>query len=224
MTEENKDPTIESQRELLQTIKFPPRKYKIEVSGRGGEIVVGRVSRDAYDYLNDNDIDINDFIDDEDNDYEIPEEYRFIQNGEWYECDDIAHENGATMDDLSIVSVYDENGKEVWSGSLDCGILDDNDIEADEIAEVYTANREDLEAVFIGQSVEKGLFFGGDFTIKSEFDPTKLKFEYSDIEGWLLLSSIQYDGEYIDNYEYDTIGKSMEFDLYLIDSADDDVE
>lgn len=216
MTEENRDPTIEEQRELLQTIKFPPRKYKIEVSGRGGEIVVGKVSREAYDYLNDNDIDINDFIDDEDNEYEVPEEYRFIQNGEWYACDDIAHENGATMDDLSIVTVYDDTGKEVWSGTLDTEFLENNQIGSEEIEEVYTSERKDLEAVFIGQSVEKGLLFGGEFTIKSEFDHTKLKFEHSDIEGWVLLSSIQYDDEYIDNVEYDTIGKGMDFDLLLI--------
>lgn len=221
MTQDIKDPTIEEQQDLLQTIKFPPRKYKIEVSGRGGEIVVGSVSREAYEYLADNDIDINDFIDDEYNDLEVPEEYRFIQNGDWYECDDVAHENGATMDDLSVVSVYDDTGKEVWSGTLDTDFLENNQIAVEEIDEVYTSERKDLEAVFIGQSVEKGLFFGGEFTIKSEFDPSKLKFECSDIEGWVLLSSIQYDNEYIDNHEYDTIGKSMEFDLFLINGDEE---
>ena len=213
MSEENLNPTIEEQRELLETIKFPPRKYKIEITGRGGEIVVGSVSAEAYDYLSDNEIDIEELIDDEDNDLEVPKELLFIQDGAWYDCDNIAHENGATMDDMSTISVYDETGKEIWSHSLDIDSLENIDINVDEIDEIYTNERDDIDAVFIGQSVEKGLFFGGDFIIKSEFDPTKLKFEYSDIEGWYLFSSIQYDGEYIDNYEYDTSGKGSQFDL-----------
>jgi|694.fasta_scaffold30275_9 hypothetical protein len=218
MSEEIKDPTPDEQRTLLQTIKFPPRKYKVEVSGRGGEIVIGKVDRDAYDYLEDNDIDINDFIDDEDNELEVPEEYRFIEEGNWYDLDDIAHENGATIDDLSEIFVYDEKGKEVWRHSLDITSLEDDEIGIEEIEECYITDKlEDGEVAFIGQSVEKGLFFGGEFTIKDEFDPTKIKIEYSDIEGWSLLSSIQYDGEYIDTVEYDTTGKGIEFDLILVE-------
>ena len=84
-----KNPSLAEQRELLQTIKFPPRLYKIEISGRGGEIVIGSVSREAYDYLEEYEIDINDMIEDEDNELEIPEEYLFIENGLWEECDKI---------------------------------------------------------------------------------------------------------------------------------------
>ena len=211
----NENPSVEEQRELLQTIKFPPRQYKIEISGRGGEIVIGSVSREAYDYLEEYEIDINDMIEDEDNELEIPEEYLFIENGFWEECDNIAHENGATMDDLSIITVYDEKGNSVWSGNLSLDYLYKNDIDYDEIAEIYVHERDDIEVAFIGQSTEKGLFFGGEFTLKDEFDPTKLKIEYSDIDGWSIFSSIQYDGEYVDNVEYETDNKGVYFDLIL---------
>lgn len=218
MSEENKDPSVEEQRELLQTIKFTPRQYKIEVEGRGGEIVIGTVSREAYDYLEDNDIDINDFIDDEDNDLEVPEEYRFIQDGAWFDLDDIAHENGASMDDLSDIVIYDENGNEVWRHSLDTTSLESDNIDFEEIDECYANDKlDDGDVVFIGQSLEKGLFFGGEFTLKDEFDPTKIKIEYSVIEGWAIFSSVQYDGEYIDTTEYDTHGKGMDFELRIIE-------
>lgn len=217
MSEENKDPTIDEQRELLQTIKFTPRTYKVEIGGRGGEIVVGKVDREAYQYLSDNDIDIDDFIDDEDNDLEVPEEYRFITDGAWYDLDNLAHENGADMSDDSEITVYDENGKEVWRHLLSLAVLELSSIEVEEIAECYIQELPNDTAVFVGQSSEKGQFFGGEFRITSEFDPTKFKIEYSDIEGWLLFSSIQYDGEYIDNNEYGTTGKGIMFDLQLIE-------
>ena len=218
MTEEIKDPTIEEQKELLQTIKFTPRKYKIEVEGRGGEIVIGKVALEAYDYLEDNSISIDDFIDDEDNDLEVPEEYRFIQDGAWFDLDDVAHENGATMDDLSDIVVYDEKGTEVWRHSLDNNSLNDSDIRNEEIDECYVYdNLEDGEVAFIGQSLEKGLFFGGEFTLKDKFDPAKIRIEYSNIEGWCIFSSVEYDGEYIDTVEYDTHGKGMDFRLVLVE-------
>lgn len=218
MSEEINDPTPDEQRELLQTIKFPPRKYAVEIVGRGGEIVIGMVNRDAYDYLADNDIDISDLIDDEDNDLEIPDEYRFIEEGAWFELDDIAHENGATMDDLSDIIVYDEKGIEVWRHSLEFGVLADDNIEYEEISECYINDKlKDGEVAFIGQSFEKGVFFGGEFTLKEEFDSTKFKIEYSDIEGWNIFSSLQYDGEYIDTTEYDTNGKGMDFQLILVE-------
>lgn len=217
MSEETKDPTIEEQRELLETIKFTPCTYKVDIIGRGGEIVVGKVPREAYDYLLDNQIDIEDFIDDEENDFEVPEEYQFITEGAWYECDNLAHENGAEMSSSSEIVVYDEHNTEVWRGFLDIDNLSNNDIEFEEIAECYIDDLPEGTAVFVGQTSEKGQFFGGEFVIKQKFDPTKFKIEYSDIEGWNIFSSIQYNGEYIDNNEYGTTSKGMVFDLQLIE-------
>jgi len=216
---ENKDPTIEEQRELLQTIKFTPKTYKVEIEGRGGEIVVGKVPREAYDYLEDNGIDIEEFIEDEENEFAVPEEYQFICEGAWFECDNLAHENGAEMSDISEVIVYDDNSNEVWRHYLDIGLLQDSEIELDEIAECYIEEQPDGTAVFLGQTTEKGKFFGGEFVIKDDFDPTKFKIEYSDIDGWNIFSSIQYNGEYIDNNEYDTVGKGIMFDLQLVENT-----
>ena len=32
-------------------------KYRIEISGRGGEIVIGKVKREVYDYFDENEVD-----------------------------------------------------------------------------------------------------------------------------------------------------------------------
>ena len=44
----------EQQEELIQTLKFTPRTYKIHMWGYGGERVLGTVSREIYDYFKEN--------------------------------------------------------------------------------------------------------------------------------------------------------------------------
>ncbi len=217
MIAEQQNPTIEEQKALLQLIKFTPRTYKIEIEGRGGEIVVGSVERATYDYLLSNYINIEELIEDADNDLEVPTDHLFILDGEWYDCDNLAHENGAEMTDISCIVVYDELSNEIWRHPLNIATLEESNIGVEEIAECYIENLPPGSAAFVGQSYEKGLFFGGEFLIKDEFDPTKIKIEYSDIEGWVIFSSIQYNGEYVDNEEYDTIDKGTMFDLQLIE-------
>ena len=74
---------------------------------------------------------------------------------------------------------------------------------------------------FIGQSVEKGCFFEGELNLTAPFDPAKLAINYSDIEGWSLITGVTYDGEDIEGYDgYDTRGKSSEFKFY--DTGEDD--
>ena len=46
------------QEKLIQTLKFTPRDYKIEIVGRGGEIYWGRVDRKIYDLFKEKKIDI----------------------------------------------------------------------------------------------------------------------------------------------------------------------
>ena len=41
--------TNKQKEELMQTLKFTPRNYKIEIVGRGGEIYWGKIDRKIYD-------------------------------------------------------------------------------------------------------------------------------------------------------------------------------
>ena len=196
------------------------KQYKIEIVGQGGEIVMGRVDRDIYDYFEDNGISIYDFIDDEDNELSIPEEYLFIKDGEWQDIDDLAHENGASMNSASDIVVCDMGGKEVWRHNLDLSELRSDMIQYEEIASCYVDLLEEGVAVFTAQSVEKGLFFSGSFTSNSDFDPSNILIEYSDIEGSTMFASIQYDDHYIDNKDYSTTTKELSFDFFTNDSVE----
>ena len=211
------DHKIKEHEELIQTLKFTPRTYRLMLSGYGGEIVLGSVPREQYQYFRDNEIDIEEYAWDCDNEQSVPEEMQPFTPGEWHSCDDIAHESGCELSDYNYITVTDENGKEHWQCKLGYMDLTDAGVEVDETEESLCSDREDRENTvgFIGQSVEKGCFFEGELGLTAPFDPAKLAINYSDIEGWSIVTSVTYDGEDIEGYDgYDTRGKSSEFKFY----------
>ena len=213
--------TEQQKEELIEILKFTPRTYTINVSGYGGEIVIGEISQEAYDYWSEKNEEDDgetlwDYDSDWDDELEVPEEFRIFEPGSWYECDDIAHESGAEMSNLNIIEVFDENGDSVWTSSMDPSDLDEHGVENEELSEVYLSELPNNTCVFVGQSTEKGTQFGGEIHLKAPFDPKNLSITYNDIDGWVLLSGIEYLGEEIENTDYSTDGKGMEMDLYKI--------
>ena len=214
---------LKEQEELIQTLKFTPRTYTVTMYGYGGEIVLGSVPREQYEYFRDNEIDIEEYAWDSDNEQEVPEDMQPFEPGSWHECDHVAHESGVELSEYNTISVSDENGKEVWSCPLGYTELTDAGVEVNGFEEFMCADRSDRENTvgFIGQSTEKGVFFDGPLELKAPFDPSKLVISYSDIEGWALVSGVEYDGEEIEGMDgYDTRGKSSEFKFY--DTGEDD--
>ena len=88
-------------------------KFKIEVGGRGGEVVIGTIQQEFYDFVYENEIDIEDYAINsdflEENDQlDMPKSIQPFESGNWYECDNIAHEYGPSTEDVYI-SVLDES-------------------------------------------------------------------------------------------------------------------
>lgn len=218
---------LKEQEELIQTLKFTPRNYNIVMSGYGGEIVLGSIDRKIYNYFKENDIDIEEYAWDysyiEDNELDIPEDMQPFEPGSWHDCDNIAHESGVELSEYNMIYVMDENGKEVWNCSLDADALETAGVTVECFSEDLCADRSDRENTvgFIGQSVEKGTFFDGEFELREPFDPSKLTIGYSDIEGWYLIGSVTYNGEDVEGTDgYSTTGKSSEMKFY--DTGEDD--
>ena len=203
---------------LVETLKFTPRTYVIQLWGYGGEVVMGRVKREVYDYFKENQVDVGEYAYDWDNELEVPEDVQPFTPGEWHDCDDIVHENGVEMSDSCHVTVYDEAGNEVWSHGLDTASLEDSEISVEETDEYYAHQEAPGTVVFYGQSFEKGTFMGGPIELTAPFDPKKLKFYYSDIEGWPLCGNVEYDDQDIEGLfdDYDTTGKSSDFYMWLV--------
>ena len=214
--------TIKEQEELVEILKFTPRTYTLMLSGYGGEIVLGSVPREQYQYFRDNEIDLEVYAWGFDDEQEVPEEMQPFFPGEWHSCDDIAHESGVELCDSNYITVTDENGKEHWQCKLGYMDLTDAGAEVDESDEYLCSDREDRKNTvgFVGQSIEKGVFFEGELELTAPFDPAKLFISYTDVEGWSIVNGVTYDGVDIEGSDgYDTRGKGSEFKFY--DTGDD---
>jgi hypothetical protein len=199
-----KDITAE---ELIAVLKFTPRTYRIELGNYGGEVYAGRVDRKVYDYFKKNNIDLDEYNGDWDNELEIPDDMQPFPSGSPYECDDIIHASGATMDDGNYITVYDENNEEVWQHSLDLNALDDSEIPVDEWESFNIDEIADGDVIFWGAQGEKGLLYGGDIELTEPFDPKKLELKFANADGWYICNQVMYDGEDIDNNDMSTTGK-----------------
>jgi hypothetical protein len=207
---------------LMQTLKFTPRTYTISLGGFGGEIVVGRVDRVKYDYFKENDIDIEEYAGDWDNEREVPDEMMLFEPGSWHDCDNVAHESGVEMDAGCDVTVNDEDGNEVWGHNLGIDDLVDDGIDVSDSFNFDSSAEDAGTCIYVGQSTEKGTFFDGEIKLTAPFDPKKLSFEYTVIEGWQLCYGLSYDGEDIENDSGgDTWGKGMYHTLTCIGEDDE---
>lgn len=199
-------------------------KYRIEFSGRGGEIAIGQVKREFYDAIQANEADFDeyawnwDYLDE--SGIEIPEDIRPFEPGEWFDCDNICHNNGPSLEDcyITVISETEEviYNEEPVASLVELGM----DYESREVYPQETLN--DGDVYFIGQSFEKGLFLV--YEVEAEtFDPAKLVLQVEDCDGWELIVGASYDGVALDDLgELSTSGKGSEFQLVLIGNDEDD--
>jgi hypothetical protein len=209
--------TAQEKADLMEVLKHGAKRYSIAIYGYGGEIVLGLVTPEQYQYWQDRDI--SELLDDWDNRLSIDDELRLFRDGSWHECDDLAHEFGAEFSDLCSVVVCDQAGNEVWSSPLGAA-LEQNGVEPEGFAHDEFCVRSATTAThaFVGQSVEKGTFFTGEIETLGRFDPRKLSFSVLDIEGWPLVNGVSYESEIIDDTGgYDTRGKSMDLRVFAVE-------
>lgn len=212
--------TREEKQALIDTLKFTPRTYKISLWGYGGERVMGTVSRESWDYCMANQVDLMDVAwSDEDTvqyDMGLDLDRLPFHPGNWYECDNLAHTNGASKD-AGTLCITDENGDTVFEQSLDSLDGSSNDSPEWECGdEVWIGQEPEGSVVFVGSSNEKGTFFEGDIQLRAPFDITKLTLIYEEIDGEAMVNSATYDGEDIDNWGGSTDGKSSDMNMYLV--------
>lgn len=185
--------------------------YSIKVQGYGGEIVLGKVPEKVYKYFIDHAIDLADFaynkLDTQISDHDM---YPFTP-GEWFECNDIAHELGVEMDSTSVIEVKDQNGAIIWAATMDAGALEEIGCEIVTGEDIYASDQSPGTVVFYGQQFDKGVFFDGSFESAASFDPRKLKFLCTDIEGWSICSGIEYDNRFVEGDEYEAEEQDAHF-------------
>jgi hypothetical protein len=171
---------LAEQEKLIATLKFTPRSYNVSTWGYGGEVVMGTISREIYDYFKENKLSVSDFA--WDSDYaevkEIPEDMWPFTPGSWYDCDDLCHTNGVSRN-AGHIQVDDENGNEILNRELDS--IDGTDIQLS-INDEYWPGSVGDGVVFIGRSNEKGTFFEAELPLTAPFDQEKLTLVYDEVE------------------------------------------
>jgi hypothetical protein len=211
----------QEQEKLINTLKFTPRTYHLSMWGYGGEVVMGTVSREIYNYFKANKLSVSDFA--WDSDYadikEIPEDMWPFTPGSWYDCDDICHNNGVE-EDGGTLQVDDENGDEILNRNLN-DRLDEDDIQRNTNGEYYLSEVVEDGVIFIGRSNEKGTFFDAELPLTMTFNPTKLTIFNDDIDGQILINHVTYDGEDLDNNGGSTDGKSSDFTFILMEDGEE---
>jgi hypothetical protein len=164
--------------------------------------------------------DLSEHCHDWDNELEIPDDMIIARDGSWYECNDLAHENGCEFSSACWVSVYDENNDEVWSCPLDGTELEERGVYVEGMNrdEYYVAYDSDAEYYFYGQNFEKGTFQTYEIEIYGKFDPARLNFSTIDVNGWELVNGVSYESiELDDTGGYSTTGKSTDYSVGRIE-------
>lgn len=201
--------------ELLEALKAEKKKYEILLQGYGGEIVIGNITKGQYEFWRDRE-DLEEFTGDWDDEMDIPEEMKMFSSGNWYECDNIAHECGVEFSELCYVTVVDDKGNTVWESPLGLSSLEEKGIYVDGIYrdEIYPTEG----YIFYGQNFEKGTFQTYEIEIYGKFIPEKLNFSTLDVDGWELVNGVSYESiELDDTSGYSTTGKGSNFGVRKVE-------
>ena len=223
----NKTPDeLEKEKQLMwETLKFQPTKVFVQVYGYGGENRFIRSNRQQYQYFISKNLSIDEYADDWDDTMKVPEEMQPFPPGAPYDVDILEASCGATFDDSSTIEITNsETNETIFRSTLDHYTLTEAGVDVEEVVEFYPESdcKKGDVLVWYG-SGEKGTFFGMDLMLNEPFNPKKLKIQYVDIDGWAMLTSIDYDGEALDNNDYSTTGKWSECKWIIVGEDTDEV-
>jgi len=207
------------------------RYYQIDISGYGGEVVYGKLTKEQYEFWQDKeegDITSHAFWDpwEESEENLIHDEDNPAFLGYWYEIDDIVHLNATAMSN-SWISIQEVEGPE-WSDPVVKEIVDrvdvdnfieenKNDLTQEEIDLDDYADEDGHNYIFYGMSVEKGQFHYSVLELPDdeEFDLSKLKFHATQLDnGDNIVELLSYGDTDLDNCGGDSTGKGYYTAVY----------
>lgn len=181
----------------------PLKKFFLEVSGRSYEFFLEELSSEQYAYWSEHDEELGDalmgFASDE-----VPED-AILPN--YYS--DLDREGGPVVEDC-IVTVSDKEGNEVFCSplsNLPCYVATNS-------GETKSLEERLNKGFYLRiESGDKGSFFTAEFETET-FDPKKLSFDSSDVEGVEIVTAINYDEQELDDTgSWSNTGKYFEVDL-----------
>ena len=194
--------------------------FKFEFGPYGSESVVGTISEPQYNYWIKNEDRLGEYLNvfDKDN-KEVPANAQIQKD--WFEIDDLAHANGPHLDDenntnFTIIET-DQNDVEISRQEYPFHTENLKHIKVEYIGKSF--NHEDTilksKFYFIGHGFEKGVYSTDELikTDSKELTLDKLKFHYTEINGYKILHEINYDKETY-SITGDTITNASEMEVF----------
>lgn len=190
MNQEN--PSIEEQRKLLQTIKFYPRTYRLEIVGAGLRSVVGAIDEAAFEYWDKSVVNdaVHYYVFDDEVNLNIPDVANFLGGKEWYELNDVWSIYGAKCNGVSEVTVYDEHENIVW-----CEFLSPTICSPRKLSRNLLPNG----TFFCCDASLEGIVYSGNIDLLNTFDPKNLTFHGVNVNRNTIVDKIDYLGIDINN-------------------------
>ena len=226
---------IKEQKKLIRTIKNPHRYFKLDVGRYGGEVAMGSITKEQFEFWEGKDDDFAQYMNDRGFDpaeanekYGVPEAARFDK--EFYEYEDICHMSGPEFSDGQYVTITetDKDGNALRDD--DGGFVEDQQVDMEKfkklgvkvncLAEHHSGSDSCKDKYYLfGQYFNKG-GWGTEGVIKTGpdgFDFKRMKIAYENCDGFKCFNEIEYDGE-IHYLQEDSTGKSSSF--YVMEGDD----
>jgi hypothetical protein len=219
--------SLKKKKELIKKLKTPNRYFRLSFSRYGGEVAMGTITKDQYDYWSDKDqSEFEEYMGQVDFDADeankgIPKKAQFDQP--FYEYSNICHVSGPEWADSQTMYIEeldkdgnnledDEGGyvKDIQHDFQDFTSLDAT-VECEEEHNSGSKSCEN-EYYMFGQYFNKGGWHTPDIikTGPNGIEMDKLKIKYTDADGFKVFNEVEYNGEayYL---EEDSTGKSSSF-------------
>jgi len=226
---------IKEQKKLIRTIKNPHRYFKFDVGRYGGEVAMGSITKEQFEFWEGKDDDFAQYMNDRGFDpaeanekYGVPENARFDK--EFYEYEDICHLSGPEWSEGQTLTIQevdkdgkaleDDDGGFVEDQQIDLGDLEKKGVRVECIAEHHSGSDSCRDKYYLfGQYFNKGGFYTNE-TIQTGpdgIDFRKMAIRYENADGFRCFNEIEYDGTgyYL---EEDSTGKSSSF--YVMEGDD----
>ena len=226
---------IREQKKLIRTIKNPERYFKLDFGRYGGEVAMGTITKEQFEFWEGKDDDFAQYLNDRGFDpaeanekYGVPENARFDK--EFYEYEDICHSSGQELSDGQYMiiqevtkdgdSLQDEDGNFVEDQTIEMADFEKLGVKVNCVAEHNSGSDSCKDVYYLfGQYFNKGGWYTGDIikTGPNGFDFKKMSIDYENADGFKVFSEFTYDGEsyYL---EEDSTGKSSSF--YVMEGDD----
>ena len=218
--------TIEQKKKLIKTIKNPVRYFKLNFSRYGGEVAMGTITKDQYEYWADRQSEFEEYMpqvdfDADDANKDIPPKAQFDRP--FYEYEDICHVSGVEWADSQTMYIEevdkdggpleDDKGGFVSDIQHDFEDLESLGAEIKCVEEHHAGSKScENQYYFFGQYFNKGGWHTPEIikTGPEGIEIDKLKIEYVNADGFNAFNEITYDGQ-VYYLEEDSTGKSSAF-------------